>query len=353
LLAFLRIIPPINFIAYPEMKARRYSVEINDPADVVSVADSADKAEAGSWAANVDLFEAHNIYANIAEVLDLKPGDIHSDLGSGYGYLLGYAKRLFPQARLVGVDTNRHHMDIAALNLRDNFHQRVQALLTQTAALDEKRSCLTRAYDPSNVHPWMLASRENPTLLIQDDMTRLRVLYTLLEGRKLDSASYTFPASYNTKPWEIPGALNNFTTNSNDPSALKLIEQEVDRLHKKASLSMSKIVFTLMSRLVKPGGGFVVAREAAVNRDVHADDEILNDYGSCCGDSQFDHFPHLAEYWDYTEFRASAALDRPEGACGLFSTDEFGKENTPADTSNYVDQAIIMRYVRNNVPCRV
>lgn len=156
-----------------------------------------DKDYAAGWEEVARNLQERGIYGGIAHTLSLRPGDIHVDLGSGVGWLLGALKQRFPESIMLGVESNVMLIAIAADTLIQVYDSIV--IPHARARVELQPGKIRTVFDPpkEEYRERFLFAVPRVIGLIADDITDLSVLGSILKGRKVQSASLMFPGISN------------------------------------------------------------------------------------------------------------------------------------------------------------
>ncbi len=213
------------------------------------------------------------IYQAISETLELKPGSVHLDLGSGLGNLLYQLKHDYPQAIAVGAEKN-NRLIRASFLMSDSFGIRPEIYHSEFVCLDRHGKVYTVFDTPENIakrgdftdcarmayssftdyqapEGKDLLSPDDRIKIVADDIRSMTMIRHLLAGRQVDTASITFPGSGGRVAYEAPYDL---------PKPGKNIEEEIGvaRIMAAVQESVQKAIANL-NYILKPGGILLTA----------------------------------------------------------------------------------------------
>lgn len=216
------------------------------------------------------------IYQHLSKIMDLTPGAVHLDLGSGLGNLCYVLKNDYPQSVVIGTEKNTRMVQ-GTCYFSELFGIKPDIFHSEFLCLD-KHGIIHTLFDiPENIvsrddykegvqmryksFTSFEAPEESDLLLpddkikiVVDDIRKMTYLRHLLAGRQVDSASLTFPGSGGRVAFEAPYAL---------PRPGKTIDEATGfaRINKVIQESV-KDAITNLTGMIKQGGLLLLADRA-------------------------------------------------------------------------------------------
>jgi len=240
--------------------------------------DSLDQYHLGRLDRETEEWTRLGVYDKAADMLDLKKGEIHVDLGSGNGEFLSRLSQVFPQSILIGVERSKLLLALSASRLCSSGIHTWQLYSESIKANGEGTAEKSFSVDDERLKEKSFL-HEGFVTLVQDDIRRLSVLKKLLGKRKIDSATFMFPGVSESMAFETPYSLEGmdyFTgilkaygslkaSDFCDPADLEKAKtnvesskREIDRRVSEIMIATRKSVYQILSELVRANGNIVV-----------------------------------------------------------------------------------------------
>lgn len=296
----------------------------NNDNEVLAALEALDETYARSeWYPEATTWDDAGVYKGIAKFIGLSDGDLHLDLGSGYGVLCFELREKCRQAILWAVDRNLAMVRRAEVLAR-HFGFRYETHAQQGLRTTKDRQSVEAIFvpDPSRIGKMHPFESGGPIQFIVDDLRQMDVVKTILGERKIDSCSFVFPGYGTRSIYEVPFELSdNVPGDAECKTRMTLYIQLV-----------REAAYHFASRRTKEGGQFVVVeRLPMASRDeaVRTVTGLLGNYG---------------RYWSLTDAMELGGIKRPDGRSW----------NVPVIAGATIDSPVSYGYAfklrRNEVP---
>ncbi len=269
------------------------SAMANSDNEVLATLEALDETYARSeWYPEATTWDDAGAYKSVARFIGLSDGDLHLDLGSGYGVLCFELREVCRQAILWAVDRNLamvRRAEVLARHFGFRYETHAQVGLRTT----EDRRAVEAIFvpDQSRIRKMHSFQPGGPIQFIVDDLRQMSVVKTILGERKIDSCSFVFPGYGARSVYEAPFQLGDDVP---DDAECKSRMTQYIRLVREAAYSFA-------SERTKEGGQFVVVERLPVaSRDeaVKTITGLLGAYG---------------RYWSPTDAMELGGIQRPDG----------------------------------------
>lgn len=199
-----------------------------------------------TWKSEGELWKKAGVYTHVAELINLRPGETHLDIGTGFGATIEALYDTQKQATILGIDKSKTMILAAQGELKKSG---VEAQVHAHSMLSEETSGYLKRRHFLNSSA--LSESSAAIHLICDDVRTAEVLKKILQERRVTSATFLFPGAANTSAFEEPYRF--------DPDLPH--GQMMERM-RDVILQVRKKAYALVTEHMKPQNKLVVADRA-------------------------------------------------------------------------------------------
>lgn len=212
---------------------------------VKTLYDRLDTDYAQKWMHDTAEWEEDGLYEIAAEIINLKAGEAHLDIGSGLGMLLVHLKKRIEDSALIGVDRNIA-LTWQAMQFFTNLG--LKAVIMGKHAITVRKDGCSRLFEyDKKFNQFKPLTPGQSIHLIIDDIRKRKFLDKILKGQKVDSMSFILPGVSLAAAFETP-----FGIDTKD-------ENELRRRINTVMLETRGAVYGLAAKHLKTSGRFVTA----------------------------------------------------------------------------------------------
>lgn len=279
-----------------------------------------DDGYADSWIDEAAAWGREGVYNGLALEADVRPGELHVDLGAGMMNLVHAIKRRTPDAVVLGVERNtrvvRHalylmealgisphvcHSEFLCLDTRGNIRTvyDVHDDVISREDIADGRQIQFTSIKPhlADIDERFLSSDARIKIAI-DDLREMRIVNKVLGERQIDSASMTFPGSGGRPAFEAPHAFPRKGKSVPDEVAIRRINQ--------ATQDAIAAGLKYLTERMRPGGRLLLAERV---KDV-GDEELMT---IALAKTVLDRFGENFEAWNMMGIGLTGSLQKPAG----------------------------------------
>jgi hypothetical protein len=214
------------------------------------------------WCNDTAFWARQGIYQQVAELIELNPGQLHVDIGAGNLAQLVALRKRNPQAVLVGLESNIPLLTRTETVFRDHGIPLTVHGSRSLDFVDQEQTRVRPVFhtDLQAIRDSDFLKAGSPIRVLVDDIRRMSLLQQILGDKKLRSVSYMFPGRSVRYAYEHPYSINDMG---------HIDETEESRRALLVGQAVNKDVYRVLTDLVEPGGKLLVVDR--VMAEVHDD----------------------------------------------------------------------------------